>query len=245
MPTLLELLAEKTAAAPAEVAQAALRGEMPAMAIEPAVRQYAASKTMELVESGRLAPGMARQHYSQLLNSMQKDRGQLEDVAYRRGAGGELPVSLGDIGTSVALGTGMTWGLNRVGRLFDKARKKKPSPAMGLKDAFKFTFSPKFIPVAAGIGLASSALNPLQDPKWQRGERGFFDSWKEGVRGSAEEFRRKGQEARQQYGLLGLPVQAFHVLTDPMAAGAAALGVGKQASARAQQAIRQALSTQH
>lgn len=211
---------EKRAYVPPEIAQAARSGELDAMLVDPTLEQYAARKVQQAVASGQVNPAQARYYHQQLLNNLRQHRSALEGEAYGRGSG-EQPVSLGDLGTNVGLGLGLTWGLGNVGRLFSK---KSPGTSMG--EAAKFMFHPKFLPWSAGFEGIMAALRPFGDPRYKRGEIGYGQSLTEGLRRSSQEFTESGEKARKQWGPVGyLPVRAFHYLMSPLAGTMSLMGV--------------------
>jgi hypothetical protein len=88
-------------------------------------------------------------------------------------------------------------------------------PRMTLGGAAKMMLLPSlpYTALREGMGL----LRPLSDPKYQRGERGYVNSWWEGKLGDVEQLDQKVQETRDRYGrVLGAPVQLLHGMLNPV-----------------------------
>ena len=67
------------------------------------------------------------------------------------------------------------------------------------------------------MGGLTTALQPLGDPLYRRGDRGYIKSIGESLKAESSELARKGQEVRRKYGLMGVPIQLFHGVTHPLA----------------------------
>jgi hypothetical protein len=94
----------------------------------------------------------------------------------------------------------------------------------------------------------------LNDPAYQSGEQGYFDSVARHVGANVDELGRAAREARERYGALGLPVQMLHGISNPLSSTLYLLKnikdtlVGKEGAAlavRAQAEIAASLEARH
>ena len=133
---------------------------------------------------------------------------------------GFFPTTPMELGTTAGIGGASIWGLNK---LFGKH-------PMSLGKATLMGLTPAALPISAAFEAGSSLLSPLSDPRYQQGKATYFESWKEALRRSVAEYRRKGQEAQKEYGLLGYPLRAYHAAMNPITGLASLTGVMDKSS---------------
>ena len=201
---------EKRAQSP--LYQAAASGQLPAMSVDPALQQMASEQTAELVRTGVLLPDRAQSFNSDFLKKLREGRANLEDVAYRSSVAIGAPVEPLELGITAGMGL-LPMAVSKVPKLW--GGKTEP---MSIGKSFKLNFGPAFMPASAIFEGLGFAMNPLEDPQYQRGERGYLSSAWKGMQASAERFGERGAEARRRYGLAGIPVQVLHGIMSPLSA---------------------------
>ena len=134
--------------------------------------------------------------------------------------------SYGGVGTQLAIGTGLGWGIDRA---ISAINKSKPQPVgQHLANMLSPTqIIPKTRSLGALLPLAFFSANyltrPFQDPAYQRGDKGYFSSLASSLGGAGRETRKRMGEAEQQYGTVGaLPLHALNFAMDPIGGIAAA-----------------------
>ncbi len=126
---------------------------------------------------------------------------------------------------------------------------QKANPAPTVAGMAKNFLTPSLPGVA--IGGLFSLTSPLNDPKYRSGDRSYLNSWWQGQKHQADQLGERGRQARENYGIAGVPVQALHGLLNPVSSllyGGRAVRdyfSGKQASlriARAETSVRRTLA---
>lgn len=252
MPTLIELMRERRAgrkqADLADFDARMQRGEVSAGAAVPDFEQSAIEHYREMLRNGEISPGEARK----LLQKKLHERPDVEERAFQTGGATYSPTYGGAL-TGLGLGAGLMWGLGQLGRPFGA---KPPS----LPEQVKAMVTPTALLPRVGswwsllpLGLAGAfyGMRPLEDPAYQRGERGYWASLGASLSGAGKETRRRMEEAQQRYGTVGaIPLHALNVAMDPiggiLAGGTKAkeLLMGKESAWRelAEQRIKEALA---
>ncbi len=184
-------------------------GQITAEDVPVALNELANNSTVAALGSGKLRSQNQQQFRSYLQKHFHKYQPQLESLAYRRSAQVSAPVSIGEMGATAGFGVALPKILSHVPFL--------GGHSMSWKDSAKTFVSPKGIAPTAMIATGMSALHPLEDPQFRRGERSYAKSWWEGMKGESENLGEKAQEARKQYGAWkGAPVQMLHGMLNPI-----------------------------
>lgn len=134
------------------------------------------------------------------------------------GGEGEAPTSPGEMVTQLVTPTdiGMT-GAAMVGApyLMGKYKLFGATP-VSLGEAASSGLGVASFPVMGLGNLMSWASGPLRDPKYQKGERGYLSSIIPSIETQADVMKMQAREVAKRYGLLGLPVQAFQGIMNPL-----------------------------
>ena len=242
MKTLREIVREKRAGAkeppispelasvlPKEILRPIQQGRVPAGQIEPLLDTMASRITTVAIKHRQVLARDAPAFKAHIQEYLKKYRGSLESEAFKNysplGAP-ETPQSAAvQAGEYVAMPyvTGKViehapgWWAKLRGSAAPAAAAAAAGEGMTLGKAVNWGVGPAgFVPMSMMSGL-SSALTPLGDPLYRRGERGYLKSVGEGIKAESSELARKGEAARRKYGLLGVPVQLWHGVTHPIA----------------------------
>lgn len=214
MPGLVEILQKRSARIeddlPRSIMDPIRNGEVPPESIGLALENVATGAVTNAVKRrliyAKQAPEL-QQHLHAHLKRYQKP---LEAEAYRATASVYAPVTPGEIATSAAGGIGFPMLISRLPRI--------GGTPLSVGSAAKWWVGPQGLIPAAVFGAGFSALRPFSDPLYQRGQRGYIESFSENIKGEAQNLARKGEEARRKYGpLLGIPLQAVHGIMNPIA----------------------------
>jgi hypothetical protein len=182
------------------------RGEIAPSAVRGVLDRLAGEQTRWALAFGHIQPAQVDDYRRNLLKHLRKHQKPLETKAYRRSVSVMAPVEPIDWGVTGAAAVGMPLAIARL--------KNKP---MTLGQAAASAVGPKAVPYTAVAELVSIlGINPMRDPQYRRGTRGYFKSVGEGLAGQAEDFGRKSEELRNRYGALGLPLQALHGVLNPI-----------------------------
>jgi len=193
--------------------EAARTGQLPALAVDPTLDRIASEHASNLVAQGLVSPESTQTVHDTVLDMLRKgDREGLEAAAAQAERGMLMPVSPGEVGLAAGAGVALPWAVSRAGRLIGRT----PKNPLSLRQSALLSFGPKFLPAAALFEALGYGLSPLTDPAYQRGERSLPSSIYEGMKGSVQAVGQRGQEARERYGALGIPVQALHGILNPM-----------------------------
>jgi len=193
----------------------AAQAAMPAMMIRPTVQDHIARVVEEMVRTKQIKPEQAEDLAKALLERADPEVKKHESEAFRRESGSmaEAPATLGSAARTAGFMTAFPWLISRGSYLWGK----KPKDPMTLGQSFRFGFLPSFLPVSAALEGLNYALAPLSDPQRARGERSYLKSLGESFRGAQEGLAERGAEARARYGMLGIPLQMFHGVMNPLA----------------------------
>lgn len=191
--------------------------QLPAQLVKPELERRTDEAITGMLDAGTISSEQAEKLRAHTLAAMAPVQQSIESQAVRREAGERTlsPTTIGSTAAAVGIGTAFPIAFNRAHRLFNAKAERMP-----WKDALKFQFLPSVIPWTAGFEGLSHALAPMSDPLYQRGERGYLKSMSESFGGAQEGLAERGAEARQRLGLLGVPVQAFHGVMNPLASTA-------------------------
>jgi hypothetical protein len=223
-------------------------GQIPSSNVDAVLQEYINNTVAQSIEKGDIKPKQApilQEHLKKYFKQYQKP---IEALSYRREALGALPVSPGEL----ALTGGLGLAIPKAWEAY-KRRKDPTIKPMTWGQTAKFSYGPSALPYSAAFGGAITALSPLSDPLYQRGDRSYLESLREGFKGQAEAIGIKGEEARKKYGpIAGSGVSMLHGLLNPIpsiAYGANSLRnlmMGKEGSDKCvmiQSIIKKALKT--
>ena len=115
------------------------------------------------------------------------------------------PTAPSDVGLAAGMGVGMPW-------LFGKMTRNP----MSLGRSAAVGFGPTALPLTAVGDAANMFMGPLADPRYQLGMQGYWNSFGKGVQRNVKQLGESGREAKSRYGALGIPVQMFHGLMNPL-----------------------------
>jgi len=190
---------------PQEFYDAVEQGQLPAARIGPMLDEYVAQQLLAEVKAGRIPRPEAMAHFNRIRANQKAHQDHLERQAFRQGAWVHAPETYPGAAASAALTTAPTKWL---GRLFGSPMTWRHAANLGM-GAASLPFSGVF---EAGL----TAIAPLSDPLYQRGERGYFGSLAEAAKGRTERFARAGEETMKHYGAAGIPVQALQHAFNPL-----------------------------
>lgn len=156
------------------------------------------------------------------------------------------PVTKSDIALNLGYQVGTPYLMSRMGLFGDKKESLGEAVAAG--------FSPRYTPMLAAFELGGTLASPLSDPAYQSDRIGYFTSLGRGVQKNIQQIGEASDYARKNYGALGVPVQVFHGLLNPLHSTAYMANeirkymMGKQGEAvalRAERSIQDALEVSH
>lgn len=215
-----------------DIYAAADRGDLPASAVSGIIEHLANEQTRWALAFGHITGEQTDAYRQNLLKRLRKHQAPIESAAYRRTVGVMAPVTPAEWGVTGAAATGVPYIV--------AALKQKP---ITIREAISSAAGPGALPYTAlGELVTVLGINPLRDPLYQRKERGYWQSVREGMAGQIEDIGRKSEELRKRYGLLGLPLQAVHGVLNPISGiayagkGIKALLSGPEGPTRAKQA---------
>lgn len=189
---------------------------LPAMMIRPTVADRVSQIVAEMVRRKQIPPRQAEEVTKALMEQAEPEIRKQEAQAFRGEAGAmaQAPATFGGAAAGAGMMTAFPWLLSRIPRAGRAMGFDKP---MTLGQSFKYGFLPSFLPLSAGIEGISHLAAPFSDPQRVRGERGYWKSVGESFRGAQEGLAERGAEARARYGMLGIPLQMFHGVMNPLA----------------------------
>jgi hypothetical protein len=231
MPSLIDIVKERMSkqADLAEFESRLAKGDVDPSSAIPEFEQSALEHYRELIRSGQMEPAEAHK----LLRQRLQERPEIERQAFNSGSSTYSP-SYATTGATLGIGAGLGWGINKLisgknARSFPEHVGSMLSPSQLLPRShdpatgkLKWSMSPwSLLPL--GLASAFYLTRPLQDPAYQRGEKGYFSSLASSLGGSGRETRKRMGEAEQQYGTVGaLPLHALNFAMDPVGGVAAA-----------------------
>lgn len=146
-----------------------------------------------------------------------------EDLAreYREGRSVSAPVNPGEVALTAGTATGANYLMPR---LIEKIRPQRVQPGHApeampsVGRAAWQVAGPDYVAPNILISTMIDTLGaPLKDQLYRQGKRGYLKSVGEGALGSAEAMRQRSHEARDKYGIGGVPLQMFHGVLNPVA----------------------------
>ncbi len=139
------------------------------------------------------------------------------------------PVSKSELAGAAALQVGAPYVASRLG-LFGKP--------MTLGEAAVSGFGPHITPFAALFEAGGALLSPLSDPAYQSDRIGYLKSLGRGIQKNVRQVGEASQYARENYGALGVPIQVFHGILNPLhSTGYMAKEIGKYMMGKSGEAV--------
>ncbi len=218
MPSLVDIMkarSEKRADLAEFESRLARGGVNPSKAISD-FEQSAIEHYREMIRSGQLTSAQAHK----LLRQRLQERPGVEQQAFESGTSIYAPTYQG-AGLQLGMGAGLGWGLGQLARIGGGT-----PPSFGQQVGNMLLPRNMWGLLPLGLSGLIYAAKALHDPKYQRGEKGYAGAVGSTVAGAGREMRKRMGEAEQRYGAIGaMPLHAFGILADPVAAASA--GVGK------------------
>jgi len=178
--------------------------------VEPLAQQMVSDRLMHSILSGKMKPHNAADYYRKFSGNVQDVVSPAEDLAYRKSQGSYVPTTMvGTLGIGSAA-VGGTLGAQALAHKFKGA----PRPTLG--GAASVGLGPAALAPFSIYELIGLLANPSSDPKHLRGERGYFSSVLEGLKGQTEQFGEKVKSVRDRYGPVGLPINALQGIMSPV-----------------------------
>lgn len=156
----------------------------------------------------------ARKH--EPIKSAQPLTEEQQNEVYRKSRGVTAPVTPAEIGVTGAANVGAAYLTPRLLNSLGSSALKSEAPTLGKATANMFG-PHSVIPAALAAMSLNHLISPLSDPLYHSGRRGYWSSVGEGISGAADTLKERGQEARQRYGLAGIPLQMMHGILNPVA----------------------------
>lgn len=187
---------------------------LPAAMIRPTVRSNITNLVADLVEKKQIRPDQAEQMVDVMMQQAMPEIRKQEELAYRRESGEQAlaPATMTGAAGTVATLSAFPWALSRASYLVGR----KPKDPMSLRQAFKMNFMPAWLPITGAFEVGGHLLSPMSDPQYRAGERGYWKSVGQSMKGARRHMAESGAEARERYGLFGIPLQMFHGITNPI-----------------------------
>lgn len=201
------------------------------------------------IQHRRLKAMDAEKFKAQLRGGLEQniDHDRIDDAQYHDSRSVGAPVQGGElaamVGGNMAVGAGITALKNRSDRkkaILDGVPFKPESIRPG--DILSRAFGPGAVIPTAAFETARIALNPMSDPLYRRGQRSYLSSVGKGFEGQMDSMRDREKETRGKYGPLGVPVQAFHGILNPITSIGYAARAGKDLVMGKQSALLARLS---
>jgi hypothetical protein len=188
---------------------------LPAMMIRPTVQDRVSQIVAEMVRRKQIPPRQAEEVTKALMEQAEPEIRKQEEAAYRAQSGEQAmaPATIMGAATTAASLAAFPWLISRAPYLIGR----KPKKPMTLRESFKMSFMPAWLPVTAAFESGGHLLSPMSDPRYKAGERGYWKSVGESFRGAQEGLAERGAESRARYGMLGIPLQMFHGVMNPLA----------------------------
>jgi hypothetical protein len=141
---------------------------------------------------------------------------QNEAERYRTSRPVTVPVSPGELGLVLGTNVGASYLVPRALNRIPIKSLRQELPSIG--HAATAMFGPEAVPATILANMLTNHMtSPISDPLYRAGKRTYWNSVGEGIAGSADQVQRAGHEARERYGVAGVPLQMFHGITNPVA----------------------------
>ena len=190
---------------PEDFHNAVEQGQLPASSLGPALDEYVSTKLLDEVNAKRLPREQALPIFDQIRAKQKAQQQELERTAYRNSATVYAPESA--LGTTSALALSAT-PVKLWSHLF-----KSP---LSWRQSITPTFTPAGLPLSLLFEAGMLGMDPLHDPLYQRGERGYAGSLVEAAKARMDKFEQAGKNTRERYGVAGAPIQAVQNLFNPV-----------------------------
>lgn len=230
-------------AIPEEIVGPVRKGQVEAGDIEEVLNRLANISSRSAVRRKLIPSSKSKLFNEHLHGYLKRYQNPLESEAYRATAEVAAPVEPKDIAATAAFNTAFPMVISRIPKI--------GGDPVNFGGAVNMAVGPRgFLPMTVANSVFSG-LRPLGDPQWQKGNRSYLKSFHENIKGQAHNLARKSEEARDRYGLAGVPLQAVHGVMNPIASlyhGGETLynllmgKKGEDMAVRAESAIHEALA---
>jgi hypothetical protein len=185
------------------------RGDIGPDDVHEELDSIAKEKARNALDSGKVKSDRLTPYLDKEREKLLKNEQVLSSEAYSHAGQGRNPSSF-----PTSAGAALKFGLGH-GALNYGAAKLVGAP-MSVSHALLHPVLPSATALSTIFDAGSLATNPLHDPEYKMGRRGYFSSFKEGLKGDINSFDNKQKEIREKYGLLGLPLQTLHGIMHPV-----------------------------
>lgn len=169
----------------------------------------------QLMRSLTAAPRVVDPKKKPLPEPVKEASDETDAAEYRNSRALSTPVSPVDLGISSAVNVGSVYGTQRLLNKLPFTSLHETAPTLG--EAGAQMYGSRYIPLTMlTAGLFNHARAPLSDPLYRQGKRSYGKSFIEGIGGSADAMGQAGREARDRYGVAGIPIQMLHGVLNPL-----------------------------
>lgn len=173
------------------------------------------------VDMGALTGGQARMFYNEMRDELAKELPQHEATALAHQSQVFAPTTMGEMALPLGFGAGGYMGINRLQRLYQRLRKKPLAATVGPGKALgEMFYSRAALAFPAIFEAAQLGLSPLADPRYGRGELGYFRSVGQTLGRQMEDLSRKTGETYKRQGVLAPAFSAVHGVFNPLTSAA-------------------------
>ena len=208
---------------PKEILKPLRAGQVPAGHVSSIIESLSSRITTAAIRHRQVRAANAEAFRTHVNEYLKKYQPQMEAEAYKNYSPLTAPVSPKETALTAAefaafpyaVGKGVA-GLTYLteGRAAGRAAL---AGSLGIGGSLNYALGPGSLVPMSIFGGITSALEPIGDPLYRRGERSYLSSVGAGVQAEASELTRKGIETRKRFGPLGIGVQLFHGITHPIA----------------------------
>ncbi len=125
--------------------------------------------------------------------------------------GPAAPVTPGEIAAAGGLGVAAPW----LGSKLTTIAGLSKAP-LTLREAASWSVSPKFFGPAVLADTLTSGLGALSEPGYQSGRLNYLNAVRRAFNRKVKGVALASREARERYGLLGIPLQVLHGIWNPV-----------------------------
>lgn len=209
---------------PQDFHKAVEQGQFTAVSIGPALDEHVSTQLLKKINAGHLSRAQALEAFDQIRAEQKGQQAELERKAFSLSTLTDTPESALGAGTVAGLALGSTQALSHAPtaisplvakispRLAEFARSISP---LSWQQTVSGAFGPSTLPFSVLTDLGSTAVAPLMDPLYQRGERGYFSSLSDAAKARMDQFERAGTRVRENYDEAGVPIQVIQNMFSP------------------------------
>jgi hypothetical protein len=133
----------------------------------------------------------------------------IEDEESDDRLGPQAPVTPGELAMAGGMSIGVPWVISRA----------TASP-MSLGEAAKWSVTPKGTGAMIFNDILGTGLGAFNEPGYRSGQQGFLSATGSAFGRQVRGIGQASREARERYGLLGVPLQALHGIWNPLSSTA-------------------------